>query len=550
MVFKRRKTLLLITLLVFAGCRSPQPRSHRTADATIHSAYKPATSVAETLPTVRLVSLDAGADNAATNPVVQMAQPQALPPAEYTFQLSLDEAIGLGLSQNPDLAAVRATEPVASAAMGVANTYIYNPQFQTQVLPYSRDRNGEDGSVSQQHVVVQTFELGGQQQHREGMAAANWRQVHNTVNQAELLNMAQTTRFFFAALYQRELRDLNAALAEMNEQIIGVIERREKAGQSNKADVELAKLQYRATLRQQRLAEAGYQTAMLSLRNQLNFAPDATIDLAGKWTNWQWQPLDVVVGMAQPMMASEEPIDHLQLDSLDDAFLRQLVANRPDVLAARSAVSMASENMRLADAMRCPSLQGGPMFQRDDSSTVFWGVQAQIDIPVVNNGKPLVQQRLAELRQQQITATQLENRAVLEARAAIQRYERARRLVEQSRADFDRDLNEALQPFEDQFKAGQINLLQVFAARTTLIQSQQGFFDLLNELTLAMADVTQATGMQPQMLVSMTESVATAENATLEMPSSKDAESDKKDAASMPKTDQAEASSLKELLQP
>ncbi|WP_197455610.1 TolC family protein [Stieleria neptunia] len=479
-----------------------------------------------------------------------MAQPQALPPAEYTFQLSLDEAIGLGLSQNPDLAAVRATEPVASAAMGVANTYIYNPQFQTQVLPYSRDRNGEDGSVSQQHVVVQTFELGGQQQHREGMAAANWRQVHNTVNQAELLNMAQTTRFFFAALYQRELRDLNAALAEMNEQIIGVIERREKAGQSNKADVELAKLQYRATLRQQRLAEAGYQTAMLSLRNQLNFAPDATIDLAGKWTNWQWQPLDVVVGMAQPMMASEEPIDHLQLDSLDDAFLRQLVANRPDVLAARSAVSMASENMRLADAMRCPSLQGGPMFQRDDSSTVFWGVQAQIDIPVVNNGKPLVQQRLAELRQQQITATQLENRAVLEARAAIQRYERARRLVEQSRADFDRDLNEALQPFEDQFKAGQINLLQVFAARTTLIQSQQGFFDLLNELTLAMADVTQATGMQPQMLVSMTESVATAENATLEMPSSKDAESDKKDAASMPKTDQAEASSLKELLQP
>ena len=37
------------------------------------------------------------------------------------------------------------------------------------------------------------------------------------------------------------------------------------------------------------------------------------------------------------------------------------------------------------------------------------------------------------MRQQEIAAAQLENRAVLEARAAIQRYERARRLVEQSR---------------------------------------------------------------------------------------------------------------------
>lgn len=567
MVFKRRKTLLLMTLLVFAGCRSPQPRSHETADATIHSAYMPAVSVAANLPTVRLVSLDSDAGSAETKAVVELAQPQQLPLAEHAFHLSLDEAIGLGLSQNPDLAAVRATEPVASAAMNVANTYIYNPQFQTQVLPYSRDRNGQDGAVSQQHVVVQTFELGGQQQHREGMAVASWRQVHSTVNQAELLNMVQTTRLFFAALYQRELRDLNASLADMNEQVIGVIERREKAGQSNKADVELAELQYLASRRQQRLAEAGYQTSLMNLRNQLNLTPNTSLDLAGQWMSWQWKPIGDIVGMAQPMMSAEEMMDNFQLDSVDDSVLRQLVVNRPDVLAARSAVSMASENMRLADAMRCPSLQAGPMFQRDDSSTVFWGVQAQIDIPVVNTGKPLVQQRMAELRLQQVTATQLENRAILEARAAIQRYERARRLVEQSRADFDCDLSQALKPFEDQFKAGQITLLQVFAARTTLVQSQQSFFDLLNELTLATADVTQATGLQPQMLVSTVEQIPTSEEVAREVPTNKkadvstdssvkDAKTDtekdntEKDKPSKPKADQAEASSLKELLQP
>jgi outer membrane protein TolC len=226
-----------------------------------------------------------------------------------------------------------------------------------------------------------------------------------------------------------------------------------------------------------------------------------------------------------------------------------LVVNRPDVVAARSAVAMAAENMRLADAMRCPNLQAGPMYQRDEASGVFWGVQAQIDIPVVNTGKPLVQQRMAELRLQQVTATQLENRAILEARAAIQRYERARRLVAQSRDEFNRDLSKALKPFEDQFKAGQITLLQVFAARTTLIQSQQSFFDLLNELTLATADVTQATGLPPQMLIIMMESLPKPESETQpELPPPVKAKANSSDEK--PTDANSEATSREELLQP
>jgi len=181
------------------------------------------------LPAVTLVNLESSQITSPNDGVVQAVEPMNVSAPEM-FQLTLDEAIAMGVARNPDLAAVRANEPVAIAAIGVANTYIYNPQFQTQVLPYSRDRNGDDGAVSQQHVVVQTFELGGQQQHREGMAAANWRQVHHTVHQAELLNIAQTTRLFFAALYQRELLELSQSLADMNEQMIGVIERREKAG--------------------------------------------------------------------------------------------------------------------------------------------------------------------------------------------------------------------------------------------------------------------------------------------------------------------------------
>ena len=151
-------------------------------------------------------------------------------------------------------------------------------------------------------------------------------------------------------------------------------------------------------------------------------------------------------------------------DPQEDRVLRPLVSQRPDVLAARAAAAMAAENVRLANAMRRPNLQLGPMWQRDDASTEFWGIQGQIDIPVVDTGKPLAAQRAAELRLQKITALQLENKAVLQARAAVQRYERARRLVDQSGSAVTGETTQVLKLFDDQFKAGQLTLLQVYAA--------------------------------------------------------------------------------------
>lgn len=438
---------------------------------------------------------------------------ESLPHADVS-ELSLEGAIQLALERNPNLATVRASESVAHAAFHVAETYPWNPQFQTQVLPYSRDRNGNDGAVSQQHVVVQTFELGGQQHYRERSAAANWRQVSGTVRQAELSTAAQTTTLYFTALFQRELRDLNQTLAELNEQLVGVMQRRQKAGQANNADVELARLQAQTARRQQRLTESSYQTAYTNLLNQLNVTANIQFGLSNEWLQCRWRPIDEII-LEVPALASAATLDQIsEMNSNggsvltqpeNESILRQIVVDRPDVASTRAGVSMAMENLRLAKAMRRPNLQIGPMWQRDDAATQFWGVQAQVDIPVVNTGKTLVSQRYAELRQQQITAQQLENRAVLEARAAITRYERSRVLVEQSRGESLRPLSESLQPFENQFKAGQINLLQVFAARASIVQSRQSYLDLWNELSLAVADVTLSTGLPPQLLMAEAE---------------------------------------------
>ena len=237
---------------------------------------------------------------------IRLASLESVVSLDEIVPLTLSDADRMALERNPDLAAVRAAEPVAHAAFHVAETYPWNPQFQTQVLPYSRDRTGNDGTVSQQHVIVQTFELGGQQRFRVGAAAANWEQVNGTIRQAELINAAQTTRFFFAALYLRELRDMSQSLADLNEQLVGVMQRREKAGQANNADVQLARLQSQSSRRQQRLAEANYQTALMNLRNQLNLDANASLALADQWLNWRWRSLDeAVFGDLEPLSITE-----------------------------------------------------------------------------------------------------------------------------------------------------------------------------------------------------------------------------------------------------
>ena len=488
----------LLCCVAVAGCRSP---SSRLASSLIRPNSTRIGTLAVGRPVLsRLPPLDQEAfarrqQSPRSATAIQLVSHDSEEPVDAALVLGLHEAIEISLERNPDLAAVRTGEPVAHAAYHVAETYPWNPQFQMQVLPYSRDRDGNDGAISQQYVVVQTIELGGKRRYRRAVAAASWDQVTLTIRQAELMNAAQTMRLFFAALYQRELSDMNRELARLNEHMVGVIGRRMKAGQANPADVDLARLQARSSRRQQRLSEANYRAALMALRNQLNLEEDVSLDLTANWLDWHWKPLQEALSMGSPtntVVPRHGP--------LDATALRRLIVDRPDVAAARAGAGMAAENLGLANAMRRPDMQLGPMWQLDDSSTEFWGVQGQIDIPVVNTGKPLVAQRMAELRQQETTAAQLENRAVLEARAAIQRYERARRLVEESRQDFA-TIDDTLKPFDEQFKAGQITLLQVFAARTAVVQSRQSFLDLLNELALAAADVIQATGIPPQLLL-------------------------------------------------
>ena len=122
---------------------------------------------------------------------------------------------------------------------------------------------------------------------------------------------------------------------------------------------------------------------------------------------------------------------------------------------------------------------------------------------MVNNGKPLVRQRVAEHSQRSTFWEQLLARAEVDAITSVDRYERARRLVEAARPDFQDDLPQELERLEAQFKANEIDVLRIFQGRTSLFNNRRASLDLLNELAQAAAALTAATGIPPRALVSV-----------------------------------------------
>jgi cobalt-zinc-cadmium efflux system outer membrane protein len=486
--------LVLASALACPGCRAnghqPQPSFDRARVPALNDVAKPpAEEGLRPLPVVRLVSAAEPIGQTGQSPIVTHIEEV---PAIGPSVLSLGQAIETSLAQNPDLVAARRAEGVGRTAIGVAQTYPFNPWVQVQATPWQDPEQGGPGTTTHYVLLMQTLQLAHQRDYRERSAASALSSIRWNIAQQELLSVAQTMRLYFTAQYQRGIRDLARLSADVNDELLRISERQLAAGQAAAADVAIIRLDAQSTRRQAYLAEANYQTAILDLRRQLYLPLTTPFELWGGLDSWSWRPLSRLCA---------DDVDPQNLGPLDWRFqATELAAGRPDVLAARSDVAVARANAGLADASRTPDLQIGPFYAQNEASTTFWGFRAQMDLPVLNTGVPLLRQRVAELTQRQAIWRQLEARAGLEAQTALDRYERAR-LIAMDASSANESVPSELQRLEEQFKAGEVDVLRVFTARTSLIQLRRTYLDTLNEVAQAAANVTAMTGLPPAALM-------------------------------------------------
>lgn len=410
--------------------------------------------------------------------------------------LSLSDALALGLSENPDLITLRGTASVGAAAVDVAGVYPWNPYVQAQYLPTGRPFTpGAPGDASGQGnyyiLAMHRFELAHQRRHREDSAIAALGQIRWNIEQAELLNVAQTERLFFTAVYRRQLRDLAAEAERLSDRLAGIVERRFKAALATNVDNINAQMARRQSRRQRELADAVSQAAKLALLQHIAMATSSEFDLSGDLSQYEWFSVTDAIGRLTGYEIN------------DPQLLAQETAEaRPDVLASRSAIATARANLRLARAGRVPDIQAGPIYETADDGTKFLGVRLQRDFGIFNNGSALVRQRLTEVQQQRLTFEQLRRRAANEALTAIERYERARQLAAHAALELPTNPRLELEQALREFEAGNAQILDVVAVQNNLLQETRSYIDLLNEVAQAAAQVTQATAIPPERLLS------------------------------------------------
>lgn len=409
---------------------------------------------------------------------------------------SLVEAVSIALAQNPDLIALRQTEQVGVAAYGVAATYPFNPFLQVQATPYQDAAMRGPGTTSHYVLLMQRIQLAHQQQHREDAASSSLNGVRWNIHQAELQAASLTAQLYFSVLYQRALFEVARASQLNNAQLFEVLTKRLEAGDAAASDVATVRVDLLSTRQQLQLADANYQSARRNLRRQIGMPIDSPYPFEGDIRQIVWLLPHLEAGTSDPT------VEYSQLSAISKDWVANWITVRPDVLAAQANVDVARANLRLATADRVPDVQIGPYYQADPDGMSRFGFRADLNLPIINSGRPLENQRIAELRQQTTIWQQTLVRAELEAQAAYERYEVAYRNLEQAASSFTEELPLELQSLERQFRAGEVDVVRVIQARTSILQNQRAHLDLLNEVAQAAGQLIGASGIPLEMLVS------------------------------------------------
>jgi cobalt-zinc-cadmium efflux system outer membrane protein len=420
--------------------------------------------------------------------VPEASMPAGATAGEAGMSLTLEAALYGAITSNPDLIAMRQGNVASAEAVEVARRFpvTLNPTLWIDVRPLVYERQpgtpprpgmpGTPSRMDQKDALMyfswrQPIELGHQTRYRYAIAQAAYNQQQWTVMQSELLTLVQTYRFFQTAAYRREKLRVAVQLADFNEKLAQVLRQRLEVNQGLAADVALAEVENQATRQQVETARQDYVNALTDLRNQIGIPETA--------------------GTAEPLGDFVLPAYIPPIE--DNALIQTALQSRPEIHAARAQVAGARAAVCLAKGDRIPTPVTGPIYERDEQGSQFFGFVYITAIPVVNNGAPLVRQREAEHRRAVVALQQVEQRTIAQVKAAVAKWNQANQLVSRTNGLTD-TLKTQVSSVERLFEENQADLTKLLQARQRLIQLENAQLDAIWAATQAQADLLTALG--------------------------------------------------------
>jgi cobalt-zinc-cadmium efflux system outer membrane protein len=390
------------------------------------------------------------------------------PPTQTLTQAS---AIVWALEHNPELAAIRQQRGIAAGAVVIAETYPFNPVWETRVRAVEGPSSaGIINHVHFEQLLTLELEIRGQRGYRRGGANAALSRTEWEIAQQEILLTVRVLRDFDAVLYRQEKIDLLTQTIALDQHTLELVRKLVQQGKLHGPDEIVARTEVDNVRAQMGPAQAALVTARYDLRRALG-AVDEQFKLEGK--------------LEAPLLTWTE-----------SALTPFALERRADRNARIATVAEAEARLQLERANRLGNPNIGPNYENDPSQANFIGAVFILPLPAFNTHRGEIIQREAEVERARLDLRQTEVSIRQDIQAALARLDRANQSVYTYRNEILPHLEASVKEIEKLLDAGDpnVNVLHVVETRRAQLKAQDGLLDALSELRQARADVAAAIG--------------------------------------------------------
>jgi cobalt-zinc-cadmium efflux system outer membrane protein len=394
--------------------------------------------------------------------------------------LSLDEAWRLAEISNPALQSAQAARFAAEGQLSDSRAPLWNnPELSTGL---NRRTVPQAGSTDQRYRewglgLSQTFEIAGQRGFRADAAREDLAAVDAAI--AELRQQLRSDveeRFVKVLALQRRiaLERENLKLVENASQAIG---KRVAAGEANRIEGNVAKVEAERTRNQLAALDEQRVTAQAELSQLLQLRPDARPELSGDLTR---------------------PASYQR-----DALIEQ-AAQRPLLAAHAKRESAARSRLDLERAGVYPDVTLGLNLAREGPSDLrerVIGMSVSVPIPLFKRNQSGIGKAMTELTQARIERQSGER----DIRAAVQtqwtRYEQLTSRASRLKSSVLPPLEDNLRLSQIAFREGEIGLTELLLVNRQVLDGRRDMLEVETELRLTQIALERAAGWaakQPQ----------------------------------------------------
>ncbi len=367
-----------------------------------------------------------------------------------TGAISFDQALGLGLAQNPKLAAA-ACELRASQARRIQEGLFPNPEIEASVENFGGDKDikGFDGAETT-FLITQSIELAGKRAQKKQVLELENELSRWDYESKRLDVLTDISKSFWDVVAAQKQVEIAGELSVMAEEMHRLAAERVKAGKASPIE----EIQ----------SSAMAATAHIEFENAKRTLETARKKLASTW------------GSAQPVF--DKAVADLDRRESPPPFenLKSCLSQNPDLARWDTEIKKARVCINLADAGRIPDLTlgAGPRYdnETDDTAFVF---NISVPIPIFNRNQGAGQEARFEL------ASAQENRKSAQLKTEIDLAQAHQKLVS-SYITAESLLKTAIPAAESVFsatmegyRAGKINYLAVLEARRTYVELKRQY---------------------------------------------------------------------------